>query len=401
LAGPLTGVRVLDCTSVVLGPYASQQLGDLGADVVKIEPPDGDMTRQLGPQRHPGMAASFLSCNRNKRSLVLDLKLEAGRHAMSKLVTGADILVHNYRPEPAARLGMDYETFARENPRLIYVATYGFRADGPMGATAAYDDVIQAASGLAMLQGMVVGEPRCMPTLVADKISSNAVVSAVLAALYEREKSGRGQAIEIPMFETVVAFAMVEHLYGQTFVPGPETMGYKRLLNAARGPCRSKDGYIALLPYTDANWRELCCLIARPQLLADPRFQSVATRLANIELVYATLAEICQTRTTAEWLALLDGSNIPHAPVNSLEDLLTDEQLAATGFWREFDHPTEGRIRMPDIAARFSRTAPDIRRLQPCLGEHSVEVLGEAGFSAVEIDAFIAAGVTQDGRAMS
>jgi crotonobetainyl-CoA:carnitine CoA-transferase CaiB-like acyl-CoA transferase len=188
-----------------------------------------------------------------------------------------------------------------------------------MGATAAYDDIIQAASGLAMLQGMVIGEPRCMPTLVADKIGSSAVVSAVLAALYEREKSGHGQAVEIPMFETVVAFAMVEHLYGQTFVPGPESMGYKRLLNAARGPYRSKDGYIALLPYTDGNWRELCCLIARPQLLADPRFQSVATRLANIELVYATLAEICKTRTSAEWLALLDGSNIPHGPVNSLE----------------------------------------------------------------------------------
>ena len=214
MAGPLTGVRVLDCTSVVLGPYAAQQLGDLGA--FKIEPPDGDTTRQLGPQRHPGMAAFFLGCNRNKRSLVLDLKLEAGRQAMAKLAAGADVLVHNYRPGPATRLGMDYETFARENPRLIYLATYGFRADGPMGPTAAYDDVIQAASGLAMLQGMVTGEPRCVPTVVADKIGSNAVVSAVLAALYEREKSGRGQAIEVPMFETVVAFVMIEHLYGQT-----------------------------------------------------------------------------------------------------------------------------------------------------------------------------------------
>jgi crotonobetainyl-CoA:carnitine CoA-transferase CaiB-like acyl-CoA transferase len=399
LAGPLTGVRVLDCTSVVLGPYAAQQLGDLGADVIKVEPPDGDTTRQLGPQRHPRMAAFFLGCNRNKRSLVLDLKLEDGRRAMSKLVAGADVLVHNYRPEPAARLGMDYEAFARANPRLIYVATYGFRADGPMGDVAAYDDIIQAASGLAMLQAVVTGEPRCMPTLVADKIGSNAVVTAVLAALYEREKSGRGQAIEVPMFETVVAFAMIEHLYGQTFVPGPESMGYKRLLNAARGPYRSKDGYIALFPYTDANWRELCDLIARPQLLADPRFRSVASRLANIQSVCATLAEICRTRTSAEWLELLDGSNIPHGPVNSLEDLLTDEQLAATDFWKEFDHPTEGRIRMPDIAARFSRTPPDIRRLQPRLGEHSVEILGEAGFSSAEIDVLIAAGVTRDGRA--
>ena len=398
MAGPLTGVRVLDCTSVVLGPYAAQQLGDLGADVVKIEPPDGDTTRRLGPQRHPGMAAFFLGCNRNKRSLVLNLKLEPGRQAMAKLAAGADVLVHNYRPGPATRLGMDYETFARENPRLIYVATYGFRADGPMGATAAYDDVIQAASGLAMLQGMVTGEPRCVPTVVADKVSSNAVVSAVLAALYERERSGRGQAIEVPMFETVVAFVMIEHLYGQTFVQGLESMGYKRLLNSARGPYRSKDGYIALLPYTDANWRELCGLIGRRELLTDPRFQSVATRLANIELVYSTLAEICRTRTSAEWLALLQGSNIPHGPVNSLEDLLVDQQLAATDFWTEFDHPTEGRIRMPAIATRFSRTVPEIRRLQPRLGEHSVEVLGEAGFSCLEVDELIAIGATRDGR---
>jgi crotonobetainyl-CoA:carnitine CoA-transferase CaiB-like acyl-CoA transferase len=199
-------------------------------------------------------------------------------------------------------------------------------------------------------------------------------------------------------FETVVAFVMIEHLYGQIFVQGLETMGYKRLLNSARGPYRSKDGYIALFPYTDANWRELCGLIGRPQILADPRFQSVATRLANIELVYSTLAEICRTRTSAEWLALLDSSNIPHGPVNSLEDLLVDQQLVATDFWTEFDHPTEGRIRMPAIATRFSRTMPEIRRLQPRLGEHSVEVLGEAGFSRVEIDELIAIGATRDGR---
>jgi len=396
----LSGVRVLDCTSVVLGPYAAQQLGDLGADVVKIEPPEGDTTRRLGPRRHEGMAAFFLGCNRNKRSLVLDLKQEAGRRAMLRLGRTADVLIHNYRPEPAARLGMAYESFAAANPRLIYVATYGFRADGPLGPQAAYDDIIQAGSGLAMMQAVVAGAPHFVPTIVADKTGSNTVVSAVLAALYEREKSGLGQAIEVPMFESVVAFLMVEHLYGATFVPTLENIGYKRLLNSARGPYRTKDGYFALLPYTDANWRELCRLIGRSEMLSDPRFGSVTARLANIELIYATLAEICLTRTNAEWTALLNDSNIPHGSVKSLGDLLTDEQLTATGFWKEFDHPSEGRIRMPDIPTRFGRTPPDIRRLPPRLGEHSVEILGEAGFSYAEIDDLIAAGATRTDRAM-
>jgi crotonobetainyl-CoA:carnitine CoA-transferase CaiB-like acyl-CoA transferase len=396
LPEPLRGVKVLDCTSVVLGPYAAQQLGDLGADVIKIEPPDGDTTRQLGPKRHHGMAAFFLGCNRNKRSLVLDLKSSAGRLAMFQLVKTADVLIHNYRPEPAARLGMSYEAFAANNPRLIYVATYGFRAEGPMGSLAAYDDIIQAGAGIAMLQAELAGAPQFVPTLLADKTASNAVLAAVLAALYEREKSGVGQAIEVPMLETLVAFVMVEHLYGETFVPSLETSGYKRLLNRARGPYRSKDGYFALMPYTDANWRELCGLIDRPELLNDSRFTSVSSRLANISLVYTTLSDICQTRTNAEWTTLLKSSNIPHGPVRSLQELLSDEQLTATGFWHEFDHPTEGRIRMPDIPTRYSRTPAKIRRLPPRLGEHSREILAEAGFTLAEINELIAIGATSD-----
>ena len=399
MSGPLAGVKILDCTSVVLGPYAAQQLGDLGAEVIKVEPPEGDTTRQLGPRRHDGMAAFFLGCNRNKRSIVLDLKQDAGRRALQRLAKDADVLMHNFRPEPAARLGCSYQVFSGVNPRLIYLATYGFRADGPLGAKAAYDDIIQAGCGITMLQAVVADEPHFVPTVMADKTGSNCVVSAVLAALYEREKSGRGQAVEVPMFESLVAFTMVEHLYGESFVPAVERMGYRRLLNKHRGPYKSKDGYFAMLPYTDANWRELCTLIGRPEILEDPRFKSTAIRLANIEVVYATLAAICLTRTNAEWTELLEDSNVPHGPVQSIEDLLEDRQLAATGFWKEFDHPSEGRIRMPDIPPRFSRTAPDIRRLPPRLGEHSVEILSEAGLSQGEIEALIATGATRDGRA--
>ncbi len=398
MAGPLNGVRILDCTSVVLGPWAAQQLGDLGADVIKIEPPTGDTTRQLGPRRNPGMAAFYLGCNRNKRSVVLDLKIPEGREALFELAKTADVLMHNYRPEPAARLGVPYEAFQKINPRLVYVAAYGYRAAGPMGPKAAYDDIIQAGTGMTMLQTVVAGSPRFLPTIVADKTSSNGVVSAVLAALFERERSGQGQAVEVPMFETLVSFVMVEHLYGETFIPAIETAGYKRLLNKERRPYPSKDGYFALLPYTDAHWKEFCKLIGREEIMADPRFFSLATRLENIEVVYATLAEICASRSNAEWVDLLKDSNVPHGPVHSREDLLVDEQLNATGYWQEMDHPTEGRIRMPGIAPRFSRTAPEIRRPQPRLGEHSLEVLREAGFSEDRIATMLAAGATRDGN---
>ena len=399
MAGPLDGIRILDCTSVVLGPWAAQQLGDMGADVIKIEPPTGDTTRQLGPRRNDNMAAFYLGCNRNKRSIVLDLKKTKGLAALFKLAESADLLMHNYRPEPAARLGISYEALKAINPRLVYLATYGYRADGPLGGKAAYDDIIQAASGLTVLQEVVADEPRFLPSIVCDKTSSAAVVAAALAALFERERSGKGQSIEVPMYESVVSFVMVEHLYGETFVPKLESAGYKRLLNKERRPYPSKDGYFALLPYTDRHWHEFCGLISRPDIMEDSRFGSLATRLDNIETVYATLAEVCKTRTNAEWMTLLGESNVPHGPVHSLEDLLEDEHLAATGYWEEVEHPTEGHLRMPGIATRFSRTKPEIRLMQPNLGEHSVEILREAGFEEAEIGKLIDAGITTSGAA--
>jgi crotonobetainyl-CoA:carnitine CoA-transferase CaiB-like acyl-CoA transferase len=396
MAGPLAGVKILDCTSVVLGPWAAQQLGDLGADVIKIESPEGDTTRQLGPSRNPGMAAFYLGCNRSKRAIVLDLKQEAGRKALFDLAKTADVLMHNYRAEPAARLGVSYEALEKVNPKLIYLATYGYRAAGPMGAKAAYDDIIQSGSGLAQLQSVVAGAPRFLPTIVADKTSSNGVVSAVLAALYAREKTGVGQAIEVPMYETLVSFVMVEHLYGETFMPAIETAGYKRLLTKERRPYPSKDGFITLLPYTDGHWQEFCKLVGRPDLAADARFKRIADRLKNVGQYYGTLSDLAATRTNAEWVELLKDSNVPHGPVNTLEDLLTDPQLEATGFWKEIEHPTEGKIRMPGIPPTFSKTPAEIGRPQPRLGEHSIEVLREeAGYSQAQIDAMLASGATK------
>jgi crotonobetainyl-CoA:carnitine CoA-transferase CaiB-like acyl-CoA transferase len=395
MPGPLAGVRVLDCSTVVLGPWAAQMLGDLGADVIKIEPPEGDTTRQLGPSRHEGMTAFYLACNRNKRSLVLDLKQPSARDALFRLAASADVVLHNLRPKPAARLGLDYPAFRAVNPSIVYVATYGFRAAGPYGDKPAYDDVIQAASGLASLQASLFGEPRYMPTIVADKTGSMTVVQAVLAALFHRARSGEGQAVEVPMFESLTAFTMVEHLYGETFVPAIETTGYKRLLNRWRRPFATKDGFLAVLPYTDANWRDFFRIAGRDDLLADARFTTFATRLKHIELLYEELGRIVATRTSVEWLRVLDQANIPAVVVNSLESLLSDPHLAATGFWRIMEHPTEGTLRLPGIPVSYSATPGDIRRLPPRLGEHSVEILREAGLGTEEIDAMIAARATR------
>ena len=398
MSGPLTGVRVVDCTTVVLGPWAAQQLGDLGADVVKIEPPEGDTTRQLGPMRNADMGAFYLAVNRNKRSIVLDLKQESARRVLLRLAEGADVLLHNYRPQAARRLGMSYETFRAINPGIVYVSTYGFRAAGPYGNKPAYDDIIQAASGLASLQASLFGEPKYVPTIVADKTSSMTVLVAVLAALYHKARTGEGQEVEVPMLESMAAWVMVEHLYGETFVPPVESVGYKRVLNRYRRPFKTKDGHLAILPYTDQNWRDFFTIAGRQDLLDDPRFKTLGTRLRHIEILYEELGKIATTRTNAEWLTELDRRNIPGMVVNSLESLLRDPHLEATGFWQVVEHPTEGTLRLPGIPAAYSRTPAAIRRLPPRLGEHSVEILREAGLSPAEVEALLASGATRTAR---
>jgi crotonobetainyl-CoA:carnitine CoA-transferase CaiB-like acyl-CoA transferase len=345
--------------------------------------------------KNPGMGAFYLAVNRNKRSIVLDLKQEAGRGVLRKLASTADVLLHNYRPQAAKRLGMSYEAFRAINPGIVYVGTYGFRAAGPYGEKPAYDDIIQAASGIASLQASLFGEPKYVPTIVADKTSSMTVLVAVLAALHHKARTGEGQEVEVPMFESMAAWVMIEHLYGETFMPAVDSVGYKRVLNRYRRPFRTKDGYLAILPYTDQNWRDFFVLADRPDLLADPRFKTLSTRLAHIEILYEELGKIATTRTNAEWLEALDRANIPAMIVNSLESLLEDPHLKATGFWQAMEHPTEGTLRMPGIPAVYSRTPADIRRLPPRLGEHTIEILGEAGYSDADIQAMLACGATR------
>lgn len=374
--GPLAGVRVIDLSSVAMGPYATQILGDMGADVVKIEAEGGDVFRHVGPARHPGMGAPFLNLNRNKRSIVLNLKQPAQAEQLRELVRHADVFVSNVRPAAMARLGLDDASLRARNPRLIYCGAYGFSERGPYAGRPAFDDIIQAMSGLAAVQANAEsGEPAYMNTIVADKTAGLTVAYAIAMALYERERSGLGQAIEVPMFETLTAFTLVEHLAGHTFEPPAGPMGYDRLLSSARRPYRTLDGFIALLPYTTAQWQRFFRLAGQPEMADDPRATDPALRSRHIHQLYGMLADLVARRSTAEWLALLAEADIPHAPVQPLEALLADPHLQQTGMFPPQAHPSEGALRTLGIATQFSRTPGSIRRAAPTLGQHAMDDL--------------------------
>ncbi|MGE0132346.1 MAG: CaiB/BaiF CoA transferase family protein [Blastocatellales bacterium] len=379
MPGPLTGVRVIDLTSVVMGPYATQILGDMGADVIKVESPEGDVFRYVTPFRNRGMSAPFLNLNRNKRSIALDLKREDERQTLLDLLAGADVFVTTVRPQAMRRLGLDYESLRERNPRLIYCGAYGFSEEGPYAGRPAFDDVIQAMSGIAALQGENdQNGPRYVNTIFADKTVGCAIAYSVAMALYERERSGCGQAIEVPMFETMVSFTLVEHLAGETYCPSRESMGYERVLSEHRKPYRTKDGYIGLLPYTAEQWARFFEAAGRPEMASDPRVTDPALRSQNINELYRLMAEIVAERTTAEWVERLRAADLPITPVLSPEDLLEDEHLRAIGFFQREDHPSEGEVRTIGIPVRFSRTPGAVRRLAPRLDEHREEILQEA-----------------------
>ena len=394
MSAPLEGIRVVEMTSVVLGPYACQMLGDLGADVIKIEPPGGDTNRNLGPHRNNSdMGSMYLACNRNKRSVSLDLKSERGRGAALEIIKSADVVVHNFRPQAMERLGLDYDAVKTVNPEVVYCATYGYSKKGPYGNKGALDDSIQAASGIAVLQSMVEGEPRYLPTIIADKTTAMVVVQSVLAALFHKERTGEGQEIEVPMFESMVSFVMTEHLWGQSFEPPIGKAGYVRLMASHRRPYKTRDGeYLAVLPYWDNHWRTFCEVAGRPELADDERFIDMATRLKNINESYRVTGEIIAGRDRHEWLELLGDTNVPMMVVNSLDDLIEDPHLVESGFWQEFDHPTEGRIRTSSPPMNFSKTPASIRNLGPRLGENSEEILLEAGLDQATIDSMFASG---------
>jgi crotonobetainyl-CoA:carnitine CoA-transferase CaiB-like acyl-CoA transferase len=388
--GPLSGIRVIDITTVVLGPFCSQTLGDMGADVIKVESTQGDSTRLIGPSRTPGMGAYFANLNRNKRSLAIDLKKPAAREAILRLAETADVFVHNMRIGAAQRLGLDYATLSARNPKLIYACASGFRKGSSMQEFPAYDDLIQGVSGTASLNAGPDGAPRYFPTVMVDKLTGATLASMIGMALFHRERTGQGQEIHLPMMETILSFMLVEHLWNGTLGEPEKGMGYPRMLTPHRRPYPTKDGYISVIAHSNAQWGKLFEAMDVPELIDDPRFNSVSARSKNIDAVYATLTEGMKQRTTEEWLAELQPADIPCGKANNLEDLFTDPYLRETEYFEAHQHPTEGDVIIPAIPARFSQSPPNIHRPWPTLGEHTREILAEAGCSEAEIEAIIA-----------
>ena len=397
MSGPLAGVRVLDLTTVVMGPYATQILADFGADVVKVEPPDGDVMRYAWPYRNPGMGHIFLNANRNKRSVVLDLKQPAAREACLALAARADVLVYNIRPQAMARLRLAYEDVRAVNPKVIYVGCFGYSQRGPYAAKAAYDDLIQGAAGIPWLLHRQGAEtPRYAPIIVADRSVGQQVASAVSAALYYREKTGKGQRVDVPMFEHLLQIVLGEHLGGHTFEPQNGEAGYARMLAPDRRPYPTADGYVCALIYNDKQWKAFFEVIGQPEKFFTKEYASQEARSRNYGEAYAFVAAQMKTRTTAEWLTALERADIPVQRMNSLDDIVADPHLAATGYFRSVEHPTEGRLRSMAVPSEWSESAPDYRRHAPRLGEHTREALREAGLSDEEVSALIRSGAAKE-----
>lgn len=377
---PLAGIRVLDLSTVVLGPYASQVLAEYGADVIKIETPDGDSTRHTGPSTEPGMGAIFLGVNRGKRSMVLDLKSSDGREALLKLVDTADVLMHSIRPQKLSAIGLDPEALRARNPRLVYVGLHGFAQDGPYGGMPAYDDIIQGMSGCAALMESQTGTPQYYPTIAADKTTGLIATNAILAAIVMRERTGQGSYVEVPMLEAMVAFNLVEHFYGLHFEPPLAGPGYPRLLNQWRRPYRTTDGYLCAMPYTDAHWQRFFIEAGAPDLAVDERFTGIAARTRNIERLYELAAQFIAGRSTEAWLEIFNKLEIPASRMNRLHDLLQDEHLCATGFFETIHDPAMGQMRFPGVPVKFNHRRPPVV-MPPRLGQHTDELLAEIGMS--------------------
>lgn len=397
--GPLEGVRVLDLTSVVVGPLATQIMADHGAEVIKIEAPAGDIVRTLaGRGVTAGMSGKFLHLNRNKRSIALDLKQEAARDALMKLIEGADVLIWNMRPPAMARLGLAYEDVRRVNPRIIYCGMFGFGQDGRYRDKPAYDSIIQGSAGIAALHHRVTGEPRYLPMVIADRTVGLIAVQMIVMALYHRTRTGEGQAIEIPMFENIVKSVLEEHMYLKTFDPPLGPTGDPRLLDAEARPLATQDGWICISGNTDEQAFAIFDAIGKPELKTDPRFNSIAARFKNTPEYFRIRAEGLRQKTTAAWLEIFDATDVPAMPFQTLDELMQDPHLRDIGFFSLIEHPTEGRIRNMRLPNKLSGGVRRDFRPAPKTGEHSIEILREAGYDDAAIEAMVASSATVDGR---
>lgn len=392
---PLEGIRVLEIGSVVLAPYAAQLLADMGASVIKIEPLNGDNTRRSGTVNHLDGGALFLNCNRGKQSIAVDLKRPESGAIIEALVRRSDVLIHNLRPDAAQRLGLDYATVQAVHPPIVYCGAYGFGANGPMAELAAYDDIIQAACGIAALNGAAQGEPGYAATLVADKTTALFVALGVTSALLRRATTGVGEQLEVAMFETMVHVTSVEHLDGLTFADAPGPAGYKRILNNWRRPHRTLDGSMAVLPYSRQNWIDFFAAAGRAEIMHEARFSDDNERPRHLPEMYRILSEVLPARTNAQWAAVCVEYDIPHSPVNSMADLVADPHLAQVGFWHHQQHPVEGCLRVPSFPVRYGGPGGDAQPAgrAPLLGEHTSSILASIGMARPDIDRLTHAGV--------
>lgn len=389
MKGPLSGIRVLDLTINVLGPLAAQILGDMGADVVKIETPDGDPMRHTGQANNPGMASLFMNTNRNKRSVVLNLKTPAGIEALLRLVEKSDVFMHSLRPQAAERLGISYSSIRQCNKKIIYAFAPGYRPDGPNRNRPAFDDVIQGESGIAGMIGRSTGEPHYVPMIIADKFCGYVLASSIGMALFSRERTGLGQEVIVPMMETMLSFNLVEHLWTDFQADSPENVGYARMFSPYRRPYATKDGHICMLAISDAQWRRLFKVIGRAELASDGRFSDLQARTKNINELYSILAEAVTTKTTAEWQKLLDDADLPNGAVTELDEMGKNEYLKTTNFFHHYEHPTEGKMVTTSIPVSFGETPGSIRLFPPRLGEHTSAVLKEIGYCENDIKSIV------------
>lgn len=373
-SGPLAGIRVVDLTAMVMGPYCTQIMADMGADVIKVEPPAGDNTRQISVGPEPGMSGVFVNVNRGKRSIVLDLREQEGQEILRRLVAEADVFIHSMRAAAIDRLGFGYDAVAQLNPNIVYTNCYGYGRGGPDSGATAYDDTIQAEAGLVATQESLTGEAGYVSTIIADKVGGLTALYATVMALFHRERTGEGQEVETAMFETMAAFMLVEHANGALFDPPLSNAGYPRAVTPNRRPYRTKDGRISALVYNDKQWHAFVGAV-RPAW-AGEEFDTLAQRASRIDEVYARLAETFLERTTEEWLELLRAHDIPAAPVRTLDELFDNAHLREVGFFQNVETP-HGPVRFPGPPTWFSRTPGRVAGPAPRLGAHTAEIVRE------------------------
>jgi crotonobetainyl-CoA:carnitine CoA-transferase CaiB-like acyl-CoA transferase len=376
----LEGVRIIDLTSVVFGPFCTQMLAELGADIIKIEPPGGDLFRRAGTPPHTvGMGGCHMVLNRGKRSVVLDLKNAEDAAIMHALIASADVFIHNVRARAIEALGFGHAALRAKQPKLITIHCQGFGPGGPYSDLQAYDDVIQAATGMASFAGLVDGDPRprYVPSTIADKVAGMYAAQAVLAAIVHRLRTGEGQHVDVPMFECFTQFVYEEHLYGAAFDPPTSPIGYPRQIDPARQPFPTKDGYISIVPYADASWGTTFALLGEPDFINQPQFADPYLRAKNVTQLYAAIARLTPARTTAEWTKLLTEARVPAMPVRAPADILDDPHLKQTGFFQSYDHPSEGPCIAMRPPVRYSARPNPSLRPAPQIGEHTDEIKQE------------------------